>query len=258
MSHILTFLFLACGLGAGMLLLLEAGRRIALWRKAKNPEAAGKEAGAVEAAIFGLMGLLVAFTFSGAASRYDDRRHLIVQEANAIGTFYLRIDLLPAESQSELREKVKQYLDARLAFYQKLAISDEAKSEMDRVTALQGEIWNQTVAGSQKSASNSIMTLLISSLNDMIDITTTRGMALRMHPPPVIFGMLAVLILVSSLLAGYGMAGSARRNWLHMLTFAAMMTIAVYVILDLEYPRFGLIRVDSFDQVLTDVRQSMK
>lgn len=75
---------------------------------------------------------------------------------------------------------------------------------------------------------------------------------------PIIFAMLAVLVLVSSLLAGYGMAGGGTRNWLHMLIFMAMMSIAVYVILDLEYPRFGLIRVDATDQLLIDLRQSWK
>ena len=258
MRNILTFLWPACGLGLGMLLLLEAGRRIGIWQRGKNPEAADKESGAVDAAIFGLMGLLIAFTFSGAASRFDERRHLIVQEANAIGTFYLRLDLLPAESQGTLREKMRQYVDARLAFYRKLSDQDEAKTEMERSTTLQLAIWSEAVAGSRRAGLPSVMTLVLSAANDMIDITTTRSMALKMHPPPIIFGMLGVLVLVSSLLAGYGMAGSRRRNWLHMLIFAAMMSIAIYVILDLEYPRFGLIRVDATDQVLVDLRQSMK
>ena len=102
------------------------------------------------------------------------------------------------------------------------------------------------------------MTLVLPAANDMIDITTTRNMARQMHPPPAIFAMLGVLVLVSSLLAGYGMASSGARNWLHMLIFAAMMSMAVYVILDLEFPRFGLIRVNASDQVLIDLRQSFK
>src|SRR5256885_5439535 len=134
MWHILTFLLPACGLGVGMMLLLEAGRRIGIWRRGKNPEAADKESGAVDAAIFGLMGLLIAFTFSGAASRFDERRHLIVQEANAIGTFYLRLDLLPTESQGTLREKMRQYVDGRLSFYRKFSDQDERKTEMDGPT----------------------------------------------------------------------------------------------------------------------------
>lgn len=238
------------------MLLLEVGRRIGLRRRRKNPEGAAKEGGAVEAAIFGLMGLLIAFTFSGAASRFDDRRHLITQEANAIGTFYLRLDLLPAESQSPLRDKMRQYLDARLAYYAKISEQDEAKAELARANSLQLAIWRAAVAACQKAGTASVMTLVLSAANDMIDITTTRGMSHLMHPPPVIFAMLGVLVLVSSLLAGYGMAASGTRNWLHMLIFAAMLAIAVYVILDLEYPRFGLIRVTAADQVLVDLRQS--
>jgi len=226
--------------------------------KREEPGSSGQRKRAVDAAIFGLMGLLIAFTFSGAASRFDERRHLIIQEANAIGTFYLRLDLLPAESQGTLREKMRQYVDARLAFYRKLSDQDEAKSEMERSSTLQLDIWRDAVADSRRAGLPAVMTLVLSAANDMIDITTTRSMALKMHPPPIIFAMLAVLVLVSSLLAGYGMAGSRTRNWLHMLIFAAMMSIAIYVILDLEYPRFGLIRVDATDQVLVDLRQSMK
>ena len=93
--------------------------------------------------------------------------------------------------------------------------------------------------------------------NEMIDITTTRKMANQMHPPTVIFVMLFGLALASSLLAGYAMAGRKKRSWLHMLSFAAVMAIAVYVILDVEYPRVGLIRLDTFDQALVDLRASM-
>jgi hypothetical protein len=100
--------------------------------------------------------------------------------------------------------------------------------------------------------------LVLPALNAMIDITTTRTMAGKMHPPMIIFGMLIGLSLVSSLLAGYGMAGGKARSWVHSVGFAATMAVAVYVILDLEFPRLGLIRVDAFDQVLVDVRASMR
>ena len=100
--------------------------------------------------------------------------------------------------------------------------------------------------------------LLLPALNDMIDITTTRAMAARMHPPLVILAMLFGLGLASALLAGYGMAGGKSRNWLHMIGFAAVMAVAVYVILDIEFPRLGLIRVDAFDQALVELRASMK
>ena len=99
--------------------------------------------------------------------------------------------------------------------------------------------------------------LLLPALNAMIDITTTRTMATLMHPPAVVFVMLFGLALAASLLAGYGMTGSKVRSWFHMLGFALVVAVSVYVILDIEYPRLGLIQVNAFDQALVDLRQSM-
>jgi hypothetical protein len=91
----------------------------------------------------------------------------------------------------------------------------------------------------------------------MIDITTTRGMALQNHPPNVIYVLLFGLGLICALLAGYRMAIGQRRSWLHILSFAVMTVIIVYVIIDVEYPRAGLIRLQAFDQLLVDVREGM-
>src|SRR5262245_22835515 len=93
----------AGGLLAGMLVCLELGRRLGVRRLERDPQGALAGLGAVEGAVFGLYGLLIAFTFSGAPARFDARRQLIAEEANAIGTAYLRIDLLAAESQPALR-----------------------------------------------------------------------------------------------------------------------------------------------------------
>src|SRR5712671_905507 len=108
---------LAAGLFVGVLVVLEAGRRIGRRRIASNAAETGAGFGAVESAVFGLMGLLIAFTFSGAAGRFDGRRDLVTQEANAIGTAWLRIDLVPAEAQVKLHDLFRRYLDSRLATY---------------------------------------------------------------------------------------------------------------------------------------------
>ena len=250
---------LALGLMLGMLALLEIGRRMGDRRLANDPEGARAGTGTVEGAVLALLGLLIAFTFSGAASRFDARRDLIVQETNAIGTAYLRIDLLPAGAQPALRDLFRRYVDSRLETYRKMPDLRAVKLEFDRSIALQGEIWTQAVAASRlEGAPPSAAMLLLPALNDMIDITTTRTMAVRMHPPLVIFAMLCGLGLASALLAGYGMAGGKSRNWLHMIGFAAVMAVAVYVILDIEFPRLGLIRVDAFDQALVELRATMK
>ena len=91
----------------------------------------------------------------------------------------------------------------------------------------------------------------------MIDITTTRAAATQNHPPVVIFVLLCGLSLISALLVGHGASVGRERSWLHTATFAATLALSVYVIVDLEFPRLGLIRIDSADQVLIDLRKSM-
>jgi len=257
-DYIFAISLFALGLLLGMLILLEIGRRIGIRRMAQDAEGARAGVGAVEGAIFGLLGLLIAFTFSGAASRFDSRRQLIVEETNAIGTAYLRIDLLPISSQPALRESFRRYVDARLEVYRKLPDIQAAREELARATALQGEIWTRAVTACRAEGNPSATMLLLPALNQMIDITTTRTMAAQMHPPVIIFVMLAVLALVSSLLAGYSMAGGKTRSWIHMMGFAVIMAITVYVILDIEYPRLGFIHIDAFDQAMMELRQSMK
>jgi hypothetical protein len=102
-----------------------------------------------------------------------------------------------------------------------------------------------------------VTSLVLSNLNDMIDITLTRAVAMQTHPPAVAFGILVLMVLASALLAGYNMSAAKERNWMHRTTFPVLLTLALYLIFDLEFPRFGLIRVDSFDQILVDVRPTM-
>jgi hypothetical protein len=258
-NQIVTALIIAIGLFIGILILMDVGRRLGARRLASDPEGARAGTGTVEGAVFALLGLLVAFTFSGAAARFDVRRDLIVQETNAIGTAWLRLDLLPASAQPAIRENFRQYVDSRLATYRKLPDIAAAKAEFARSIQLQGEIWTQAVAaGRLDGAPPPATMLLLPALNEMIDITTTRAMATQMHPHPAIYGMLVGLALASGLLAGYAMAGGKSRSWLHIIGFPAVMAVAVYLIIDLEFPRLGLVRVDAFDQALVELRASMK
>ncbi len=257
--HLLDFWMLAGGLLVFILASLEAGRRIGIRRREIDPEGAGVGPGAIEGAVFGLMGLLIAFTFSGAATRFDARRQLIGEEANAIGTAYLRIDLLPPAAQPALREDFRNYVDARLAVFELLRIdANRARQELALSGELQGKIWNEAVAACKDVPSPAVTTLVLSSLNEMIDITTTRTVAAETHPPKIIFYGLGLLVIATSLLAGYGMAGAKKRSWMHMMAYALITASTLYVILDMEYPRIGLIRVDAADHVLVDVRNSMK
>jgi hypothetical protein len=104
----------------------------------------------------------------------------------------------------------------------------------------------------------STMMLVLGALNEMMDITGIRAMATRSHPPAVVFLLLVAMSLVCALLVGYATSQNTARSWLHTVTFAAVVSLTVYVIIDLEFPRVGLIRVDTADDVLLDVRQNMR
>ena len=238
---------------------LEAGIRIG--RRALAGPDAHRPAGlgTVETVAFGLLGLLLAFTFSGAASRFDARRALVVEEANDIGTAWLRLDLLPPASQPPLRDAFRRYADSRILMYRKVADVDlaGARAEYTRAAEIQNEIWAGAVAACREAPSQASIVLL-PALNAMIDITTTRLAATEMHPPKVVYAVLFIVSFGCALLAGYEMGASEARSWLHVLGYAFIVAFVLYVIADFEYPRIGLIRIESIDHYLADVRSAMK
>jgi len=247
---------MAISLFFGMVGMAEVGRRVATYRARGDPERVRSGMGVVEGAAFGLLGLILAFTFSGAANRFDLRRQQIVQEANAIGTAWLRLDILAPDDQPQLRETFRSYVDARLTASREVdAHYGQALAAMQRASDLQGEIWRRSRAACERDARTCL--LLLSSINEMLDIATSRTMAARTHAPSIVFGLLFAVALLSATLAGYAMAGGTSGPWLHTISFALLTALTTYVIYDLEYPRTGLIRLDAADQALVELRASM-
>ena len=251
-------LLFAILLFGGMLIFVEFGRRLGISRRSRESEGERGNLGAIEGAVFALFGLVIAFSFSGAASRFNDKRALTAVEANSIETAYLRLDLLAQSAQPELHELFRSYVDSRIYTYRSLPNMAAAGVEMVRSKTIQREIWAKAVAATRLAESNpDAGKLLLPALNNMIDITTIRTMALKTHPPNIIYVLLFTLGLICSLLAGYRMATGQHRSWLHILSFSVISVIVIYVIIDVEYPRAGLIRLQAFDQVLIDVRNGL-
>ena len=249
----------AAGIFLGILVCLVLGRRLGRRAVARYGAAGVPNISSLEAAVFALLGLLIAFTFSGALSRFDVRRNQVVDEANAIGTAYLRIDLLPASTQPPLREAFRKYVDARIETYRALPDLKAAHLELVRSQDLQREIWAQAVAAIHMPESRPGAELLVvPALNQMFDIATVRVVATQVHPPLIVYEMLIALALASALLAGYQSAGEKDYDWVHKIGFAGIVAFTVYVILDIEYPRLGWVRLDAIDQVLVNVRAGMK
>lgn len=245
-----------CGVFAAVLLSIEVGHRLGIRRRSRLPQGPKMVYPTVESSVFALMGLLVAFTFYGAGSRFDARRNLIVREANAIGTTYLRLDLLPPETQPDLRQDFQTYVRSRLNVYRKIADIKALNAALDQSLALQRSVWKKIVEAA-KGSGPAEKSLVLTTLNQMIDITTEQTVALVTHPPPAVFAMLALTVIASSALVGYTMSTSAVRDWVSTLIFALTVSIAVYVILDYEFPRVGFVRIDPVDQVLVETLKQM-
>lgn len=247
----------AVGLFLGTVACLDVGYRLGR-RNSENPDLAHEGIGTIEAAVFALLGLLLGFSFAGGTSRLDSRRQLIIEEANAIGTAYLRLDTLAAADQPEMRRFFREYLDARLRVYQKLPDLRATEQELAQAAKMQQRIWSQAVTASRADPTQTAARLLLPALNDMIDVTTSRTVALHTHLPLLIFALLISIALLSGLLAGYAMAKRRSRSWLHMLVYALVVAITVYAVVDLDYPRSGLIRLDAADNALSALRDSIR
>ena len=242
----------------GIVACLEIGYRIGRRSTEKQPELAHDGIGVIEAAVFALLGLLLGFSFAGGTSRLEVKRQLVVQEANAIGTAYLRLDEVPLNEQAEMRRLFRDYLDARLRVYERLPDLKAAEQELAHAEKIQQEIWSRAVSASHNDPTQNTARLLLPALNEMIDVTTARTIAMHTQLPLLIFTLLTGVALVSGLFAGYAMAKRRSRSWLHIVLYAVVIAVTIYSVLDLEYPRFGLIRIDAADKALLQLRDSIR
>jgi hypothetical protein len=199
--------------------------------------------GAVEAAVLGLLGLLLGFTFAMAASRFDVRTELVIDEANAIETAYLRTDLVAEPERSQMRELLRRYVDARLDFYN--AGQDDARAAAQTLSErLQRQLW-LLAAGEAKKDPHAITTgLLIQSMNQIIDLHAARINALVRRVPVRVIQTLMLVGVAAAGLVGYAFGLAKRRHASGMVILAVLVSTIVLVILDLDDPARGLIRVN--------------
>lgn len=255
MLRVLQSALFALGLFIGTLICLRVGWRVGRERLREADADAGL--GAVDGAVFGLMGLLLAFTFTTAAARFDHRRDLVVEEVNAIGTAWLRLELLQADARDDLKELMRRYVDARIESYAHASNETVTNQALQRTYEIQNELWTRLISALPAETALPLVQSVVPAVNEMFDIAQTRILATRQHPPLAVYLMLGLLVLVSSLLAGFGMAKAASQSKLHMLAFAAIVSASTYLILDIEFPRLGFVRVDHFDRALVELRATM-
>lgn len=244
----------AVSIFVGILVATEVG-----WRVGRGTAAhggGGASTGLIDGTVHTLFGLLLAFTFSGAAARFDQRRELIIAEAEAMDTAYSRLDTLPTEARPPLQALLRQYVSTRLATY-RAADLDVALQEFDRGRTLLEELWDQAVPAVDRSPNPTTQALVLTGLDEMGDLATTRLALTHVHPLPTVYAMLFGFGLLSSFVAGVAIAKGGKRAPVHVLVYGLAIAGTTYVILDLEYPRLGVMRVDPADVMLSDVLERM-
>ena len=244
-------------LAALLLVAGEAGYRVGL-RHFERPDRKRREGqvGTLEGALLGLLGLLLGFTFAMAVSRFDARKQLIVGEANAIGTTWLRAALLDPKACEDVRILLRGYAQARLDLFARSASEESRKTASARSAAGQADLWKIAVASAQ-TASSPTTALFIQSLNEMIDLDAKRIAGARNQVPSSVWLLLMIVSATVCWCIGYATGvGAGERLAISLVLMPLLVTVVITIIADLDRPRQGLITVGQ--ESMREVRDLME
>jgi len=209
--------------------------------------------GTIVAATLTLLGLIIGFSFSMAINRYDQRKNLEEEEANAIGTAYVRADLLPAADAARLRTLLKQYVDVRMEFYDTTEI--ELHPDITRRRAkLQADLWSMMV-GPAAAQPTAVMALVIKGMNDVLNAQGYTQAAWWNRIPHAAWVLMFVIAIASNVLLGYGTRGTSGVRRL-LFVMPLVISVSFLLIADIDSPRGGLIHVNP--QNLKSLAESLR
>jgi hypothetical protein len=192
----------------------------------------------VRAATLTLLGLIIGFTFQMAVSRYDQRKTYEREEANAIGTQYLRADLLSAEDADKVRASLRKYIEQRVLFY---TIDDAASLALvdAETTSLENALW-QTVSRAANANPTPPKALAVAGMNDVLNARGYTQAAWWNRIPLAAWGLMGLIAIAANLILGYG---ERQTDSIMLLVLPVVISIAVFLIADIDSPRGGVIRV---------------
>ncbi len=244
---------LFAGLLIGFLIILQIGAR-----SAKSTGAHGESQGstAVENAVFALVAFFIAFSFSSAQSRLERRTQLLIEEANAISTAYARVDLCATNEQSKLRSLYAGYVQLRIDGTRLLPDIAAAKGTWKQAEKVGDEIWNTSINTTISGQTERM--LVVEATNEMLDAATRRSRSAEIHVPWLILGALVTMSALAALLAGRSFGSRSKfpgvNHWIMASTFALTLTILI----DLDHPRLGFIKMEAGDAAMTSVNQAIR
>ena len=254
--YIIPAWLMALILGLLVVATVEGGYRLGCRTSPRASESSRGVFAALVAAVLGLLGLLLAFSFAMAAARYDLRTALVLREANAIGTAYLRTSVVEEPAREQIQGVLRAYVDARIA-------EAEARSDQTRlprttteVERLQRELWALVGPAVHRDPHAVSLVWVAQALNEVSDLRAERAAAQANHVPETVIWLLGVAAVLTGLLSGYACGTTAHRQVLATSVLAVVVTLVVWAILDLDRPQRGLIRVQQ--QAMRGLRERMQ
>lgn len=235
----LALILLALMMGAN-----ELGFQIGLRRDRGEPESSRVVSNGLKTSVFGLVALLLGFSFSMTSGKHDQRRKIVLDEANAIGTCYLRAGLLADAERDQIRSVLRRYVDARLERFENgldANIRQRTSAEMDQLLE---KLWNQVELANKSSREAVRTSQIVAAANDVIDLSSTREWAVRNHIPLPVLALLATCVVVSSILIGHSSGQNGRRYMGLWAALNVLLVLVLFVVLDFDRPRRGFIQVD--------------
>jgi hypothetical protein len=249
------WLMLVASIG-GFLLATEAGFLLGHRSQSNTNDHSRSQIYTIQGATLGLLALLLGFTFSMAMSRYETRKQLVLEESNAIGTTYLRAQLLPEPARQEISKLLRRYVEVRLDFYHAGNDQKLLREVSDKTERLHNQLWADAVGVGEKDPRAVTTGLFLQSLNETIDLHAKRITALENHVPEITLVLLYFVALMATGLIGYGCGVSGVRNFFVTIISSVLIAAVILVIIDLDRPRRGLIKVSQ--QRMVDLRDSLK
>lgn len=239
-----------------VIIAIRAGRRLGYAASLRMKDEKESQVSAISAAILGLLAFILAFTFGIVYERYDARKALVRDEANAIRTAYARSDFLAEPDRSEARELYRKYVDLRVSAVESHDL-DQVRQAMAEAERIQRRLWDLAVVNARKDLNSDIGALYIESVNELIGFHWLRvAIGLQARIPLAIWAVLSILVVLGMVGVGYqaGVSGSAKKSWATPI-LAVSFSLVIVLIASLDRPNSRFIQVPQ--QPLMDLRQSL-
>lgn len=241
---------IAVALFFAIILVNEVGYRIGRFVQSRTDKEVKELTGSIQASILGLLALLLGFTFSMSMERYDSRSMALIEEANAVGTAVLRVQLLPGEYQAPAMDLFREYVDLRVSIGQlDLTRQEDRQSYHQRIVELQHQLWALAIAATNDDPRPVTTGAFVSSLNEVIDSQGKRNALLQMHVPEAVLLLLFFVFVSSGGFLGYSGGLRGRRVFAPIVLVSLLITLVVFIIVDLDRPKRGLITVNQSPMV---------